>query len=97
MHVLLELDLKGIIKSINLFDQIHLHSLGLLDVFVTSLLLLSKEVILDLTQLVLLFLDDRLDHLAQLLGLGVVSARDVALLPVVLLLQDAHVAVKLYV
>ena len=97
VHVLLELDLEGVVKRINLLDQVHLHGLCLFDVLVTCLLLLSKEVVLDLTQLVLLLLNDRLDHLAQFLGLGVVSARNIALLPVVLLRQDAHVTVELFV
>ena len=95
MHVLLEFDLEGVVKSVDLLDEVHLHSLGLLDVLVTRLLLLSEEVVLDLAELGLLLLDDRLDHLAELLGLRVVGTRDVVLLQVVLLLQDAHVAIKL--
>ena len=63
MHVLLEFDLESVVKSVDLLDEVHLHSLGLLDVLVTRLLLLSEEVVLDLAELGLLLLDDRLDHL----------------------------------
>ena len=49
VHVLLELDLEGVVEGVNLLYQVHLHGLGLFDILVTSLLLLSQEIVLDRT------------------------------------------------
>ena len=69
MHVLLEANLEGVVKSINLFDQVHLHGLLLFDVLVSSLLFLSEEVVLDGTKFSDLLFLDRLDHFLELLSL----------------------------
>ena len=96
VHVLLELDLESVIQEVDLLDQIHLHSLSFLDVLVTSLLLLGKEVVLDQSHLLGLLLMDSLDHLLELLGLGVMRAGNVGFLAIVLLLEDTHIALKLF-
>jgi len=85
MHVLLELDLKGVIQEINLLDQVHLHSLSFFNVLVTSLFLFGKEVVLDQTHLLSLLLMNSLNHLLKLLSLSVMRAGNVGFLAVVFL------------
>ena len=96
MHVLLELDLESVVQEIDLLDQVHLHCLSLFNVLVTSLFLFGKEVILDQTHLLGLFLMDSLNHLLELHSLSVMRAGNVGFLTVVLLFEDADIALKLF-
>jgi len=66
VHVLLETDLEGIVKGIDLLDQVHLHGLLLLDVLVTDLLLLGEEGLGHCLRLGVLLFIDRVDHLSEL-------------------------------
>lgn len=97
VHVLLEADLEGIVKGVDLLDQIHLHGFLLLDVLVSGLLFFSEEVVLDHAEFADLFFLDGLDHLAELLSLSIVSSADVKLLTVIFFLQDADISLEFLV
>ena len=79
-HVGVELDFKLAVEGVDLLDKVHLHSFCFFEVLIAGLLLLGEEVVLKKSQLMKFFLLDCLDHLAQLLGLSIVGARDVVLL-----------------
>ena len=95
MHVLLELYLESVVQEIDLLNQVHLHCLSLFNILVTSLFLFGKEVVLDQTHLRGLLLVDSLNHLLELLSLGVMCAGDVSFLAIVFLLEDSDIALKL--
>ena len=96
VHVLLETDFEGVVEVVNLLDEIHLHSLLLLNILVTGLLLLSKEGFVDLLELGLFLFLNGVDHLTELSGLRLVSTGDIRLLPVILFLENADVSVEFF-
>ena len=97
VHVLLEINLELVVMIVDLLDQFHLHRLLLLDILVPDLLLLGQECLVHGLELGLLLLVDSLDHLPELLRLGVVAPGDVRLLPIVFILEDANIALKFLV
>ena len=97
VHVLLEINLELVVMIVDLLDQFHLHRLLLLDILVPDLLLLGQECLVHGLELGLLLLVDSLDHLPELLRLGVVAPGDVRLLPIVFILEDANIALEFLV
>ena len=97
VHVLLERDLEGIVKVVDLFDQVHLHGFLLLNVLISRLLFFGEEVVLDHAEFADLFFFDGLDHLSELLSLGIVSSGDIRLLAVIFFLQNADISLEFFV
>lgn len=97
MHILLEADFESVIELVDFLDEVHLHSLLLLNVLVSDLLFLSEEGFVHGFELGLLFLIDGIDHLLEFEGLSIMRPGDISLLAVVFVFQNADIALKLLV